>query len=484
VSRAPRPRDPPAPSWRPLLEGDDAAAAAVAVAELAHLLWHEAEAVAADPSRSSTGTIRPVEHPSLDGLAGVSLLLLYLDRALQARCGEPLPGLAAAVGTLDPNESWGERGRALLDRAIRGSAAVANFPPALFDGFVGVAWLIEHLANLDLEEMEKEERAGIARQGPAPAGSESAVEASDAGEPIAAVLRQYLGQTPWVRHFDLVSGLVGCGAWALERLPRPGGEECLRQVVARLAETAHRQESGVAWLTPARLLPPHQRDTCPDGHYNLGVAHGVPGAIGVLAGAWEMGVERTRVLELLAGAVRWLSAHQLPPGSGSVYPYYVATGREAKVPGVAWCYGDLGIAVSLLAAARRVGVAAWEQAAITLARQAAARRPAPSARQDACLCHGAAGNGHLCNRLYQATGEPRFGAAARWWLGRALTLRRPGTGLAGFSYWAADERGEPALFPVPGFLDGAVGTALALLAAITSVPPEWDRLLLVSVPAG
>jgi len=328
-----------------------------------------------------------------------------------------------------------------------------------------VAWLIEHLANLDLAEEAAEE------------------EADDAGGPVAAILRQYLGQTPWVRDFDLVAGLAGCGVHALERLPRPGGEDCLRQVVARLAETAERREGGWTWLTPARLLPPHQRDLYPAGNYNLGVAHGVPGAIGVLAGAWEAGVERPRAFELLAGAVRWLSAQKLPPGSGSVYPYSVAPGVAPKVPGVAWCYGDLGIAACLLAAARRAGVAAWEQEAIALARQAAARRPARSGRQDACLCHGAAGNGHLFNRLFQATGEPSFAAAARWWFGRALALRRPGTGLAGFSYRAADDWAEPALLPVPGFLDGAAGTGLALLAAITSVPPEWDRLLLVSRPA-
>src|ERR1700720_2455791 len=490
LSRAPRAREAPAPSWRPLLEGKAAAAAANAVTELACALWNGAETVAAGPSRSPQGTIRSVEHPSLDGLAGISLLLVYLDRALRAHRGEALEALAATPSTLDLNGDWGERGRSVLDRAIRGSAAIGNFPPALFDGFVGVAWLIEHLANLDLaegkerKEGQEEERGGVAQRGAALGGSEGAGEADDAGETIAGILRQYLGQTPWVRDFDLVSGLSGCGVYALERLPRQGGEDCLRQVVARLAETAERREGGATWLTPACLLPQHQRDIYPAGNYNLGVAHGVPGAIGVLAGAWEMGVERPRTFELLAGAVRWLSAQKLPRGTGSVYPYAVPPGVEAKVPGVAWCYGDLGIAVCLLAAARRAGIAAWEQEAIALAGQAARRRPGRSGRQDACLCHGAAGNGHLFNRLYQATGEPSFAAAARWWFGRALALRRPGTGLAGFSYRVADDRGEPTLFPAPGFLDGAAGTGLALLAAITSVPPEWDRLLLVSFPAG
>ena len=34
--------------------------------------------------------------------------------------------------------------------------------------------------------------------------------------------------------------------------------------------------------------------------------------------------------------------------------------------------------------------------------------------------------------------------------------------------------------PSPDFLDGAIGVALALLAALAPVEPLWDRLLLLS----
>src|SRR5712692_6145954 len=34
----------------------------------------------------------------------------------------------------------------------------------------------------------------------------------------------------------------------------------------------------------------------------------------------------------------------------------------------------------------------------------------------------------------------------------------------------------------PGILTGAAGIALALLAATTSIEPEWDRMLLLSTP--
>jgi hypothetical protein len=34
--------------------------------------------------------------------------------------------------------------------------------------------------------------------------------------------------------------------------------------------------------------------------------------------------------------------------------------------------------------------------------------------------------------------------------------------------------------PNPSFLEGSVGIALALLAAVSPKDPEWDRLLLLS----
>jgi hypothetical protein len=46
-----------------------------------------------------------------------------------------------------------------------------------------------------------------------------------------------------------------------------------------------------------------------------------------------------------------------------------------------------------------------------------------------------------------------------------------------------DDAGNIEWHPDPGFLTGAAGIALALLAATTAVEPEWDRILLASARA-
>ncbi|MES1210968.1 MAG: lanthionine synthetase LanC family protein, partial [Acidobacteriota bacterium] len=147
---------------------------------------------------------------------------------------------------------------------------------------------------------------------------------------------------------------------------------------------------------------------------------------------------------------------------------------------LAWCYGDPGIAAALLVAARAAGEPAWEDKALEVARGAARRPPEQSFVRDAGVCHGAAGLAHLFNRFWQASGEEIFRDAALHWIERTLEFRVPGEGIAGFSAWHAMSGPNGQWAAEPGLLEGATGIALVLLAAISTVEPEWDRILLVS----
>lgn len=195
-----------------------------------------------------------------------------------------------------------------------------------------------------------------------------------------------------------------------------------------------------------------------------------------------------RARPLLAGSVSWLLAQRLGPTAASRFSTFAAAGVEPTASRLAWCYGDLGIATSLLLAARLAEEQDWEEAALDVARATAARGFAASGVVDAGLCHGAAGVAHLYNRLYQASRDPVLEDAAVRWVEQTLAMRRPGEGVAGFLAWlpgpkaAADGSADLRWTPDPGFLTGAAGVGLALLAAITPVEPAWDRVLLASVP--
>ncbi len=409
--------------WRPILAPESADRALKAVAGIAGDL------------RARLASSSLPSSPSLPGDAGLATFFSYLH-------------------AVRPDEGLDDIAMELLDRAITATGEVP-VPPSLYGGFSGVAWAMEHLRGRIYEDEDGD----------------------DSGAEVAEALGEHVSLTPWRGQYDLISGLVGFGVYALARGARPGGEECLRRVVARLAETAERGPQGITWLSGPELLPPKDLESFPKGYYNLGVAHGVPGVIAVLALAQAAGVE---CRELLDGAVAWLLAQKLPAEAESVFSYNVAPGADPKPTRLAWCYGDLGIAAALEVAARAVGEKAWEREALEIARRCATRTIADSGAVDAGICHGTAGIAHLFNRLYQTTGDPDLGEAARHWIEQTLELRQPGKGIGGYEMWVPDGNLELGWREEPGFLTGSAGVGLALLAAATEVEPEWDRVLEVS----
>ena len=203
----------------------------------------------------------------------------------------------------------------------------------------------------------------------------------------------------------------------------------------------------------------------------------------MLGGAYGAGVARAKVRPLLDAAVAWLLAQMVNDDTGSSFPPWVGPGIEPAENRSAWCYGNPGIAATLLCAARCVGEPAWEDRAIEIVRIATQRPPEKTGVADAGLCHGAAGLGHVYNRMFQATGEKFLEEAARFWFEQTLELRHHGRGIAGFSTSMPDETGKRAWVDDPGVLTGATGIALALLGAATPIEPAWDRMLLISVPS-
>jgi hypothetical protein len=193
-------------------------------------------------------------------------------------------------------------------------------------------------------------------------------------------------------------------------------------------------------------------------------------------------VSKDKARALLEDAVRWTLAQELPEGASSRFPSWISPGRTPESSRLGWCYGDLGIAWALLGAARWARQPAWEEQARRIALSAAAIAPAQARVSDAGICHGAAGIGHLLNRFFQSTGDPRFADSARAWLEAALRLRRPGEGIDGYLHFMHEPGKASRWLAEPGILTGAAGIGLTLLAASGACEPRWDRFLLGPLP--
>jgi len=418
-------RTPARVSWTPILDEESARLAEQAIAAVQRDAEQHATALASGPSLSR-------------GHAGLAVMFAYLSQSTDdARCEElAVERLEASIAVFAQNP----------------------FHPALYSGMTGAGWALAHLSDA-------EDRAD-----------------DDMFTTVDERIRRLLDKSSPMEEYDLINGLVGIGVYALERLPSRLAAGFLARIVEILSDRAVAAAGGITWRTPKARWQPWERERPDLLHANLGVAHGVPGIIGLLAHTALQGVKTDQCCSLVEGAVPWLLEQQLPASAGGRFAYSTSS-PEGPAPApsrLAWCYGDLGIAPVLLAASTATGNDAWRQEAVELGLMAAARSLEDSGVQDPGLCHGAAGAGHIFNRLYQATEHPVLLDTARRWFGEALAQWNMRPGIGGFSALARGADGEAEWVDDVGLLEGAAGVALALQAASTSVEPKWDRMLLCS----
>ncbi|CAG7656906.1 lanthionine synthetase C family protein [Paenibacillus allorhizosphaerae] len=401
-------------SWEPILDKELRKSALETVQSIAVHLRHHD----ADDATISGGS------------AGLAVLFHYLDRA---------------------DLGDGHSANRFLEHAMD-SVATTPMSAALYEGLLGIAWALAHVS----EE---------------PGGGEALNE-------VDALLLNLL-RRPWYGDFDLTNGLVGIGVYARERLLSNAAEEMLSLVIAHLDFLAEKGPDGTAWFTRPEMLPADSRiHYAPEGFYNLGMAHGVPGAIAFLSHAYTLGVEKHKVRRLLDDAIRWLLARRIHHTGFGQFPRCIGPGIAPEPARAAWCHGDPGVAAALLLAARSLGQTDWEDIAIALGRTSALQLHEKSQVAEAGFCHGAAGLAHLFNRFYHATGETLFKDAAGSWVRRTLEMRTD-QGIGGYLALTGSH-GKMVWTPEPGMLTGAAGICLSLLAASTSIEPLWDRIYLLS----
>lgn len=403
-------------AWKPLLVGRDA--------EMAErILRHFAAELSSQMDALCRGAVEP--HLA-GGTAGVAIAAAYIRQWQPSLIGEETIG------------------RLLIDAVEAGLGKEAG--SSLYLGLLGIGWAAEHVSRLSLSSNHSEL----------------------CGQLDALVFDGLSNVADWRYRHDLFRGLVGLAVYLLERPRTTGNVKSLKLAARALAASAARLEQGsLCWLTHPQQVPnPHRLDDRRP-YSNLGVPHGVPGVIAILS---RLALHTPEAMATCEGGVNWLLAQR----ASDVFPCFsMVAGQPALAasPFVAWCYGDLGIASTLASAALKLGRDDWLADATRVGRQAAQRQPL---KGDISLCHGCAGNGHLFARLYQFTGDALFAdVSLGWYRSLMLTWNPAGKGFAGFR--SSNRRSKTSA----GFLRGASGAVLSLLAALSADPPNWDRVLLV-----
>jgi hypothetical protein len=283
---------------------------------------------------------------------------------------------------------------------------------------------------------------------------------------------------PEFAEFDVIRGLTGYGSYLLHREHDGAALRDVLDYCVRLTKpvTEHGEELPGWWVPTAPTGRPGHR--FPEGHANHGMSHGVAGVLALLALTARHGTIVDGQHHAMRTILRWLDRWQAR--EGEAWPYWV-TRAELRADRLApsaprrpsWCYGTAGLARAQQLAAlalddvvRRVDAEKALVAALTDPAQLAATT-------DNGLCHGFAGLAHVAARAADDA-HPSTGTQLREALPALLNAICP-SATDPFDVTVTNEAG-------PGFLDGAAGIALAVLAPATATPPHtrWDACLLIA----
>ena len=409
----------------------------------------------------------PIGHPVREQV----LSAIRSVAATAAKANRNVPGAESELALL-----WEYLNRSGIEwSAPEETAATADTeeedaepPPhaGLYGGLSGIAWITQYLL----------------RTSPAEEGGESC-GADDPRDAIDTILLELLREPVWTGSCNLSTGLAGIGTYFLERLPSANSTEAIHLVVGHLEGLAESTEWGITWHTGPAHLTPVVREQHPFGYYDPNVPHGVAGIVHFLNELSARGIGGEIPEKLLNGAVEWILAQQDPSPSLSRFFPLVSSGAvpgadpyASASAGLAWCQGDLGILTVLSRVARRREHSTWLKVAGELLDHCLLWPSDQNRFHETGLCHGATGLGHVYNRMAQFTGDSRCRDAAAEWFQFALQRLDPDAGRTR----DPNASGMRMARTETQLLNGGVGVALALLATVSDVEPEWDRMMAIS----
>ena len=324
-------------------------------------------------------------------------------------------------------------------------------------GLAGISWCIQHLSTMGFIEAE---------------------DTADTFSDIDLLVADFMETELSEGRNDFLHHGLGTALYFLERLPADIAVTQLESLVQHLEESAIPLPGGIAWKDHFSSKSQQHKD---QDLFNLGLAHGIPAIIAILARCYEKGIAPGKVKPLIENSVQWLLGARNAPGGAdqSLYPVLVTAGREVMGEAhsrLGWCYGDLGIATMLWSTGKRLQRGDYQQEAHRMFHHIAAHRNVKNgAVHDACLCHGSGGIAHILQQAGIATGDPVLMNASGNWLQITLQMNTWDDGPAGYKFYH-----HPAYINSHNMLEGIAGIGLSLISfADPEIRPAWGECMLI-----
>ncbi|CAA9202998.1 lanthionine synthetase C family protein [Flavobacterium collinsii] len=330
-------------------------------------------------------------------------------------------------------------------------------------GITGFGWLLEHLLEEDFIDFDNDELL------------------VDLDDYLLSQMKNDFKNS----YYDFLHGGIGYGFYFLKRYKNTSSiilkkkyEENLLRIITYLRDNSEKKGNTIRWATEKN------NDDQPS-EYNLSLSHGITSITNFLCRLHTENIFRPHVEDMIVESTNFiLSCKNQNEDCFSLFPNNQAEDSEhqenlnPKNSRLAWCYGDLGIGITLLNAAKVLNNKIFFKEAIQILTHASLRTaPEKTLVNDAGICHGAFGNALIFNRIFKITNNPIFYEASLFWCNQGLEMSYHKDGNAGYKKWFPEKEEWKKEISL---LEGIAGIGLTIINLLSLSDPNWDECLMLS----
>jgi len=265
---------------------------------------------------------------------------------------------------------------------------------------------------------------------------------------------------------DYLHQAFGIAYYFSTRLPNPRIEYFLNEILSIFNDKLVKDDLGYRILT---TFGPREGKA-----FDFSLAHGLSGLVCILISIYENGYKNENIELMISESINYMLNFYNPPkekGELSYFPLSVnsKTLEKEKSNMLAWCYGDLGVALALHRGCKIIKNKEWESKLKKIQKALAARTEIEGnlVVHDSHFCHGASGVAQFYLTLYELSEyEPYLKAYNKWIAHTQILLEK-------------DLDNKFYLDKECGILEGLVGVGLTLETYLHKKPLNWSKTLLL-----
>lgn len=278
-------------------------------------------------------------------------------------------------------------------------------------------------------------------------------------------------------YYDFLHGASGYAFYFLNRynstkLFKERYVEYLRKYLKEIRLMASFQGNEIYWESYLKKEPEMRG-------VNFSLSHGMPSLISILCDMSKIKELKEDCLEIISGAVTFIKNNPLNDKHAvSAYPSWIDKNSDTQVSSrLAWCYGDLGIALCFLKASRVLNDQDLEKEAMSILNFSSKRKKQSETKvNDSAICHGAFGVAQIFNYVSKEYNTKEFDESIDFWVKTGMNFLTHDD-YAGFRFWYGNEKGWTKEISL---LEGITGVGLCLIDYLSKDKNNWDSCLLIS----